>query len=55
MKTLKIFVITSIITFIFLMILDIPQVKHYIKKESDRARIEMFKVKCRYNRAVMGQ
>jgi len=55
MKTLKIFVITSIVTFIFLMILDIPQVKQYIKKESERTRMEMFKVRCRYNRAVMGQ
>lgn len=47
MKLLKIFTIAFIITFLFILILDIPTVKNYMKSQIRQAKI--LSLKTKYN------
>ncbi len=53
-KLLRIFIITFATAFIIQIVLGLPAVQTYVKKEAIKARHEMFMLQSRYRAAVRG-
>ena len=53
-KTVKMFLAAFVIAFAAQVVMDLPAVKSYIQEESDQARMEMYHLRVRYDKAVRG-
>ncbi len=53
-KTIKMFVVAFVIAFAAQVVIDLPAVKSYVQEESDRARMEMYHLRVRYDKAERG-